>query len=572
MDNTCNDMIISNDYLDYIIEYVNIEDELKKLTTIGTNVDCFTLINNSQAVLYIPNSIPIETIFGLFGFGTLPKLFGPLDTGSQEASGISRLRNIPSLNLRGQGVLIGIVDTGIDYNHEAFKNADGTSRIVSIWDQTIQTGPNPADLQYGTEYTKEQINLALLSPDPLAIVPSVDEDGHGTFLAGIAAGTPSVPNNFAGVVPLAELVVVKLKQAKAGIKDYYAVAEDIVCYQENDIMTGVKYLMDTAARLSRPIAVCIGMGTSLDSHDGRGAISTYLSTLGDQNGIAIVIAAGNEGNTGNHYRGILATGTNQSKNIELRVAPNEPGFTMLLWGDAPATYSIDILSPTGEYIPRIPARMGEVRDIRFIFESTVIHIAYLLIETQTGDELIYMRFRQPTEGIWRFKVYVAGDLGSNFHIWLPGKHFLKGDTSFVEADPDYTVTSPGDASIPIVVTAYDYTNGSLFIGASRGYNRNDYIVPNFAAPGVNLVGPAPGNSYTTRTGTSLAAAHTAGIAAILLEWGITTGFYSELDSIEIKNLLIRGAKREPNVTYPNKQWGYGIIDIYNTFNSLRQET
>nr|WP_281352930.1 S8 family serine peptidase [Anaerocolumna sedimenticola] len=93
--------------------------------------------------------------------------------------------------------------------------------------------------------------------------------------------------------------------------------------------------------------------------------------------------------------------------------------------------------------------------------------------------------------------------------------------------------------------------------------------PNLAAPGVNLVVPAPGKTYTTASGTSLAAAHTTGVAAMLLEWGITSGYYSMLDSVEIKNLLIRGARRDPNNVYPNRAWGYGILDVYNTFNSLR---
>lgn len=564
MDQDCGEWIYNEDYADLLIEYRRYPQEIADIPESCTNI-----INDTHAVVYAPINLLPSNIIQSLGYSVFPTLFGLADTGSLEASGITRLLNIPSFDLSGQGVLIGIIDTGIDYTHNAFKNADGTSRILSIWDQTIQAGPSPDTYYYGAEYTREEINLALASEDPLSIVPSVDDIGHGTYLAGIAAGNPSLENNFSGVVPLSELVVVKLKQAKRFVRDYFLVPEDAVAYSEIDIMFGIRYLIDAARELARPIAICVGLETSQGSHDGRGALSSYLTLMGDQEGIAIVIAAGNEGNTGHHFRGIIENGGEQSETIEVRVGANQPGFTMELWGDAPGTFSIDILSPTGEYIPRIPARIGETRVIRFIFEETVINIDYVILEQQTGDELILMRFVNPTEGIWRFRVYATGDLSSTFNIWLPIDSFLESETYFVQPDPEYTVTSPGNAVVPIIVTAYDYTNNSLYINASRGYTRIDTINPNIAAPGVNLVVPAPNNTYTTASGTSLAAAHTTGVAAMLLQWGIETGYYSMLDSVEIKNLLIRGARRDPNNTYPNKEWGYGILDVYNTFNSLR---
>lgn len=566
MDPICSEWIVGEDYSDFIAEYRTDTSELETTPDV-----CFNIINDTHAAVYTPTNLLQPNLIQTYGYSIFPKLYGLMDVGSLEASGVQRLRNIPNLGLNGQGVLIGIIDTGIDYTHEAFKNADGTTRIVSIWDQSIQTGPAPPTYFYGTEYTRDQINEALSNSDPLSVVPTTDDLGHGTFLAGIAAGTPSLPNNFSGVVPFSEIVVVKLKQAKQNLRAYYAVPADAVAFQENDIMFGIRYLINAARSLSRPIAICIGLGTSQGSHDGRGPLDSYLSYMADQAGIGIVIAAGNEGNTGHHFSGVITRGGEQSNTVELRIAPGVSGFTMELWGNAPGTFSIDILSPTGEYIPRIPARIGETREIRFIFEETVINVDYLLLESQTGDQLIHVRFLNPTEGIWRFRVYASGDLTSEYDIWLPISAFLSPDSHFVQPDPYYTITSPGDAAVPIVVTAYDHTNNSLYINASRGYTRMDGISPNFAAPGVNLVGPGPGNTYTTRSGTSIAAAHTAGITAMLLEWGITSGYYSQLDSVEIKNLLIRGARRDPNNTYPNRDWGYGMVDVYNTFNSLRGE-
>jgi subtilisin family serine protease len=567
LDQNCRDWIIGEEYSDFIFEYRRDINTLASIPNI-----CYNIINDTYTAVYMPTTaVSTNDLMHTYGYGIFPNLYGLMDVSSLEASGVVRVRNVPNLALNGEGVLIGIVDTGIDYTHEAFRNADGTTRIVSIWDQTIQSGAYPDTYFYGTEYSREQINEALVNADPRSIVPTTDELGHGTYMAGIAAGTPSLQNNFSGVVPMSDLVVVKLKQAKQNVKNVFRVPADAVSYQENDIMFGIRYLVEMARRLSKPIAICIGIGTSQGSHDGRGALGSYVSVLADLPGIVISIAAGNEGNSGHHFKGVINRGGDQTNMVELRVGPSVAGFSMQLWGNAPGTFSIDILSPTGEYIPRIPARIGESREIRFIFEETVIFVDYFLLETQTGDQLILINFDRPTEGIWRFKVYSSGDLNSEFNIWLPIRDFIGTETYFTQPDPFITITSPGNTVIPIIVTAYDHTNNSLYLQAGRGFTRLGAINPSLAAPGVNLVVPEPGGLYGTRSGTSLAAAHTAGITAMLLQWGIQTGYYSQLDSVEIKNLLIRGARRDPNNTYPNREWGYGIIDIYNTFISLRGE-
>lgn len=565
MDQNCRENALSEDYAEFIVE---LGQSLNQITAIQNS--CYAPLTTTHAVVYAPISNLPENLIQIYGYGIYPSCFGLMDTGSLEASGVTRIRNIPTFNLRGEGVLIGIIDTGIDYTHNAFKNADGTTKIYSIWDQTIQTGQIPEGFFYGSEYTQAQINLALENADPLSVVPSTDEDGHGTFLAGIAAGTESIENNFSGVVPFADIVVVKLRQAKQFIRNFFAIPLDAVCYQETDIMLGVNYLLSVANRLMRPLSICIGFGTSQGAHDERGVLSNYLSTVADVRGFAVSIAAGNEGNRGHHFEGIITRGV-EYETVELRVGPNEGGFSMELWGDSPSTFSIDILSPTGEFIPRIPARIGETRVIRFIFEQTVIFVDYQIVEAQTGDQLILIRFNSPTEGIWRFRVYSNIDLDSRFNIWLPISNFIGDQTYFTQSTPETTLTSPGNTIIPIVVTAYDYTNQSLYINASRGFTRTNNISPDLAAPGVNLIGPGPGNTYVTRSGTSVAAAHTAGIDAMILEWGIIEGNFTQLDSVEIKNLLIRGARRDPNNVYPNREWGYGILDIYNAFNSLRGE-
>lgn len=563
LDAECRKRIISEDYADFMLRPGQPFESMKSSMDI-----CYDNFNIDSINVYTPvNQVP-KNFIHLYGYGAYPNCYGLLDTTSMESSGITRLRNIPNFNLRGNGILIGMIDTGIEYTHNAFIKADGTSKVYSIWDQTIESDNLPEGFYYGTEYTQSHINAALKATNPYDIVPSTDENGHGTFLAGIAVGNSNLESQSTGVVPDAEISVVKLKPAKKFIKKFWCIPDEIICYQKNDLMNGIRYLYDTARRAQKPLALFISIGTSQGGHDERGALSSYLSYLAAQKGVCIVIAAGNEGNSGHHYKGSVAKGSKYDT-VELKVGPNVSGFTMELWGTSPNLFSIDILSPTGEYIPRIPARLSESREIRFIFESTLITIDYQIVEAQSGDQLILMRFLKPTEGIWRFRVYASDALNSAFHIWLPMKQFLDTETQFLKPDPYYTLTSPGNTFIPIVTTTYNQNNKSLFNSASRGYMRNDYIAPAFAAPGVNMVGPSLNNEYITSSGSSVAAAHTAGVGAILLEWGIIKQNFIQMGTIEIRNFLIRGAIRDANLTYPNKDWGYGILDLYNTFYSLR---
>ncbi|MHB8127964.1 MAG: S8 family peptidase [Mobilitalea sp.] len=562
MNMDCRFNVLSENYYDFIIDHDVVSDG-------KSFVGCFNNIDSTYTSIYIPVEQTAPNPIQAYGYNVLVRLFGLLDIASLEKSGVSKLQHIPSLNLTGQGVLIGIVDTGIDFTHKTFQHADGTTKIVSIWDQTIQTGTPPDGFIYGTEYTMEQINVALDNVDPRAIVPSFDEIGHGTFLAGIASGNSDPSNNFSGVVPDSEIVVVKLKPAKNNLRNYYFVREDINCYQENDIMLGVRYLLDTALRLNRPLSICIGLGTNQGGHDDQGALSNYLSTISRMDGIAVCIAAGNEGNNRHHYNGYLKYGTPFDL-VEINVGPNERGFTMEIWGDPPAVFPIDLLTPSGEYVSIITPRFKESRKIGFIFEKTVVHIDFQIVGSSSGAQLTMIRFDKPTEGIWRLKVYQDGSgLDLSYNIWLPMNGFISNETYFIRSFPNITVTSPGNTTSPIVVTAYDQQNNSLYLNASRGFTREGHITPSIAAPGVNIIGPTLDNGYTTMSGTSVAAAHATGVAAILLEWGIVNGNLPFLDGIDIKNLLLRGANRGHNSTYPNREWGYGTLNIYMAFESLR---
>ena len=558
--------IISNDYAEILIKYRENETIPVEFET-----ETFQVINATHAVIYVPVGQISSRSISQIGYSFIPSVFGLISAKSLEASQITKLRNVPNFSLRGRGVLIGLLDTGIDYTNKIFQNDDNTTRIVSIWDQSIDSEDKyPDDIFYGTEYSREQINQALKSENPYDIVPSKDEDGHGTMMAGIAAGSEIEAEGFSGVASDAELVVVKMKTAKTYLREFFSIPEEAVCYQENDILFALRYLADTARKRNQPMVICIGFGTSQSGHDGAGAVSRYASSIADTPGMAVVIGVGNEGNGKRHFFATMESSL-AYETVELNVGENEIGFAMELWGDSPNIFSVDILSPTGEYIPRIAPRLTESREISFVFEKTYIFVDYQVVEAETGDEIILFRFINPTPGIWRFRVYGRGELEKSFHIWLPMEHFISENTYFVNSDPETTTLSPGNAPVPLMVTAYNPENDSLYLRASIGYARNNMVTPQIAAPGVNVVGPTLDQKFAEFNGSSVATAHTSGVVAMILEWAIVNDNYNNIDTKEIKNLILRGAKRNPTITYPNKEWGYGILDVYNVFNIIRSD-
>lgn len=556
--------IISDDYTDLFIAYNRNPKLLERYPGATTHI-----MNSRYAIAYVPSSILNVDFFKRYGDSPIPHFFGLTSEKSIEAVGINRLRSTPNLNLRGEGVLVGIIDTGIDYTNPIFIRPDGTSKIAALWDQSIDSDNQfPANTFYGTEYTREQINQALKSVNPFDIVPSKDIIGHGTMLAGIAVGSEVPASDFSGVAPDADLIIVKLKEAKNALRKFMEYPLDVPCYQENDIMWAVQYMTETAMNLNRPLSICIGLGSSQGPHNGRGPLNELLSLVGDFLKMAISISVGNEGNKRRHFYGTVDPSAGYTT-AELNIGVGEQGFLIAFWGAAPDTYTVNVVSPSGESTGRIAESIQTNQQISFVFETTKLSIDNQIIGTHAGEQVIVFRFHDPNPGIWVFQVYGKGDLAGSFHMWLPNDGFISDNTYFTESNPYTTITSPGDSSIPITVTSYNPDNEVLYQGASRGYTADNSIKPELAAPGVDIIVPDLQHKFTTASGTGVAAAFTAGVAAMMLEWGVVKGFYSEISTVDIKKFLIRGAKRSKQLQYPNRDWGYGIIDVYNVFNILR---
>ena len=564
---TKNFSIISEDYADFLVEYEDLawlKNKLKEYPQVQLQI-----LDEQYGVLHIPQNMTEIVLDQLKShlYYTPPILFGPYDTSALEASDILLFHEHPYVPLRGQGVLLGFIDSGIDYTHPVFLYEDNTTRIQRIWDQAL-SGTPPEGFEYGTEYTEQEINKALQQKDPFSYVKERDLTGHGTLLAGVAGGMDRSKEEFIGAAPDAEFLVVKLKPAKSYLKEQQQIDNlDAVVYQSTDILMGIKYLVETAKKLKKPLVINIGLGTNEGGHDGSSVVESYMAKIGSQIGVVIVTAAGNEGNTAHHTSGHLQ---DQSvANLECKVAEGETGFTMHIWNYAPDKMSISIISPTGQKIDRISPRLITQEVVPFVLEKTVVHVIYQLVERKTGDQVITIGFSDPTPGIWTIQLYGDFIVDGRYDAWLPRKGWIQPETQFLQPIPFTTITVPGTTIGTITVGAYNHKDSSLYLGSSRGLTRDQEMKPDLVAPGVDIEGPTLGGGYGKMTGTSVAAAYTAGASALLLEWGILKGNDVEMDTRKAKTYLIRGATRKQNLVYPNREWGYGELNLLRSFQELR---
>ena len=556
------EMILSESYADIILpSYTGFLTDYKER---GAQI-----FNNYYGMVHYPLEEELFQNYYEYGFfyNTIPKLFTLLNLESLEASGILAVQNQPVLGLKGQDVLIGFIDTGIDYTHPAFRRPDGLSRIVGIWDQTLQTGQPPFDLSYGTAYSQEELNQALGMEDPFSLVPSRDENGHGTFLAGVAAGSALPQQSFSGAAPEALIAMVKLKPAKEYLKEIFYVTGSAPAYQSTDIMLGIRYLILLADALKKPLVLCLGLGSNQGSHSGSSPLDSMLSVTGQYRGIHAVTAAGNEAGKAHHFYGTAAN-SGAYEAVEILVEPGTSGFCAELWGQPPEVYAVGFESPLGEVIQKLPPRISFSENISFILENTRIFVTSEIVQTVSGHQLIFIRFSDPTPGSWKIRVYTDSFNNGNYHIWLPITGFSDPDVRFLRPNPDTTLTVPSASVSTMTTAAYNAYDNSLFLNSSRGFTRTGQIKPDFAAPGVNVFGPNLRGGFTTATGTSVAAAITAGACAQIVEWGMGRTPPRIFNNTELKSLFIRGADRSRQELYPNREWGYGTLNVYQVFSSL----
>ena len=557
----------SEDYRNYIVRY---NQNVYGPVTYQSDIT-FQIINDLYGVIYISAEQQPDIVINSYSYNSIPKCFTYMDLEALNASNITKLQNHPFLHLRGNGTIVAVIDSGINYRNPLFWDGE-RSRILNIWDQTIVEEQSFGNVPFGREFTREEIEVAMRSENPFQVVNSRDENGHGTRLAAIAAGNIVEEEDFSGAAPEASLLIIKLKPAKKYLRDFYLFPPAAEVFQEDDIMLGISYAMDCARRYKMPLSICIGLGTSQGAHVGVSPLSQVVNWAANFTQNALSVAAGNEGTARHHFQGTLDR-RNGNKAAELRVGENENGFTMEFWGTLPEEYYLTLQSPTGESLDVSTSIGNTTQELSFVFVETKVYVNYVAIERQAGKTLIFCRFLKPAVGIWKIFVRGRDNDGAVYHMWLPVRGMISENTYFLEASPYETITAPGDAEDAITMTAYQANNGSLYLQASRGFlptggGGSGTVKPNLAAPGVDVKVPGIAGRFDTASGTSLAAAQTAGVAALMFEWAIIRGNAPYFTGNSVKNYLQIGAERKQGMTYPNEEWGYGKMDLYRTFEEI----
>ena len=512
-----------------------------------------TELLNEYAILIVPESrigrlaeVPeIEYI-------EKPKrLFFAAEQG-RTASCVTGVQNA-QYDLYGDGVLVAVLDSGVDYTHPDFCNEDGTTRILALWDQTIPGRP-PEGYRIGTEYTKEQIDEALAQSDPALrreLVPSVDTSGHGTRVLGIAAGNGRAGGrHYRGVAARSALLVVKLGTPRTEAFP-----------RTTELMQALDYCIRKALELGLPVAVNISFGNTYGAHDGTSLLETYITDMANIWKSVICIGTGNEGYAAGHASGEIRRG--ERKQIQLAVGEYEAALNVQIWKSYLDDISVALISPGGRSAGFIQNVLGPQR---FTLEQTEILLYYGEPSPYSQSQEIYVEFLPLGDyvdsGIWTLALEAQEVRDGQLHLWLPSSVLLNANTRFLEPEPYTTLTIPSTARRAVAVGAYDSRSRTYADFSGRGNTRDGRERPVLAAPGVDVVTTVPGGGYAAATGTSFATPFVTGAAALLMQWGITDGNDPFLYGEKAAAYLKKGAGPLPAFQeYPNPQIGWGTLCV-----------
>ena len=529
---------------------VKYSGSLSRLEEEGIRV---TELLNEYAVLIVPES-------GIGRLAEVPeieyiekpkRLFFAAEQG-RTASCVTGVQNA-RYDLYGDGVLVAVLDSGVDYAHPDFRNEDGTTRILALWDQTIPGRP-PAGYRIGTEYTKEQIDEALAQSDPVRrreLVPSTDASGHGTRVLGIAAGNGRAGGiRYRGVAPRSSILVVKLGVPRT---DSFP--------RTTELMQALDYCIRKAMEYSLPVAVNISFGNTYGAHDGTSLLETYITDMANIWKSVICIGTGNEGYAAGHASDSLQEG--EKKRIQLAVGEYEGALNLQIWKSYLDDISVSLESPGGRsagFIRNVPGAQ------RFALEQTDILLYYGEPSPYSQSQEIYLEFLPQTEyvdsGIWTLTLEAREIRDGRFHLWLPSAAVLNANTRFLEPEPYITLTIPSTARRTVAVGAYDSRSRTYADFSGCGDTRDGRERPILAAPGVDVVTTVPGGGYAAATGTSFATPFVTGAAALLMQWGITDGNDPFLYGEKAAAYLKKGAQPLPAFrAYPNPQIGWGTLCV-----------
>ena len=534
----------------YSGDIYRVEAELGvEVEVLGEGFAIITLPGNQISLLYGYNEIE---------YIELPKTLTLTLNQSIRTSCISDVHSPERYNLTGKGVLIGVIDSGIDYTHADFRNQDGTSRILSIWDQTVDGNP-PYGFRQGTEYDNRQINMALNSALPLEIVPSEDVVGHGTAVAGIAAGNGRASaGREKGAAPEASLIIVKL-----GYRGFESFA------RTTEIMRAFKYILDRAEERAMPVAINLSFGTNDGSHDGSSLFETYINAAAQRWKSVIVVATGNEGIAAHHFSGEVTRA--QTVDVNFVIAEQLTSLYLTMWKHFSDTMTLELILPSG-------STTGTIDPSQRLTEKSVDGISIRMHYGQpthyNEDQEIFFQITAQEaaipQGLWRLRINGVEIVAGRFDIWMPTEEEIGTGTAFTEPDPEITLTIPSTAVNVISVGGYNGALDSAAQFSGRGFTRTTiHAKPDLVAPAVGIVSARAGGGYDSFTGTSMAAPFVTGSAALMMQWGIVLGNDPFLYGQRVKAFLKKGARRNAGTSYPNPILGYGVLCLRDSMDYLK---
>ena len=452
--------------------------------------------------------------------------------------------------LTGSGIIVAIIDSGIDVFHPDFRNEDGTTRIIGIWDQSVNTGTPPEGYNQGTYFTKDAIDEILVSETN---APTTDSSGHGTHVAGIAVGNGRASGGEnRGVAYEADILVVKLRGARG---DNFP--------QTTGLMLGIDFCVRKAIELNQPLALNLSYGNSYGAHDGSTLLETYLDYVAGVGRTTICIGSGNEGNQRRHATGRLVLGTDYQ--IEFVVAPGEFSLPIQIWKNYADEFEITLLAPSGETVVLSENSQGAYR---YVLDGTEILWYFGEPAPYSANQEIYFELlpegllTNVRSGIWKLKFSPKRIVEGSFELWMPSGSSINEETGFLVPSIETTITIPATAMKPITVAAYNSNTRSLAPFSGRGFVCCNLVKPDLAAPGVDILSCAPGGGYTIKSGTSMACPFVTGSAALLMEYGIIRQQDPYLYGEKVKAYLIKGARPIDVFTeYPNENIGWGTLCV-----------
>ncbi|OON99850.1 MAG: hypothetical protein ATN35_10730 [Epulopiscium sp. Nele67-Bin004] len=522
-----------------------------------TNV---TILNNGYAIMKIPryNITQLATLKSVEYIEFPEVMQYIIEKAMTLICGTNLASPQVGYGVTGKGIFFGSIDSGVDYTHPDFLNADGTTRIAYLWDQTIAGNP-PQGFNSGTEFTSEQINQALLLNDK-SIVPSVDNLGHGTALAGVAVGNGAASDRtiWKGVAPEATLIVVKVGQeGEDEIQGLYRGPRNI------EIMMALKYITDKALQMNKPVVILLGFGVNEGGHNGGSALEQYINYVSEMWRVNVVVGTGNQANKDSHTSGDIITG--ERKRVGIFIDDNQPYYFCTLWKSFVDAFGISIISPSGERTPMLTR--SEINSNTIVGDTIVSVNFSTLSPTSQGEQILIFldSFADaPVEdGNWFIEIEGLEILDGEYDIW--GESFDDVDRSlrFLQPVKEKTLTIPS-TSVYVTSVAASASNGLQIASFSGwGYIQGGIVKPDITAPGVDVVAPTPDPNmrYQSISGTSVAASFVAGAYLLMLEFGINQVGDEYLYGDILKAYLLRSATRNKNMAYPNTQWGYGELCI-----------